>query len=76
MADKAAAAAAAEQPQTPDADDLNPTQTAGYKAPAQKTLEEMRQLDQNDESLQKWKESLLKNASAGISFCKDVNLSL
>lgn len=46
-------------------DDLNPTMTAGYKPPAQKTLEEMRQLDQDDESLKKWKESLLKNAATG-----------
>eukprot|EP00158_Paraphelidium_tribonemae_P000941 Partr_v1_DN23736_c0_g3_i1_m53097 putative Rho GDP dissociation inhibitor (GDI) len=45
-------------------DDLAPTMTAGYKAPAQKTMEEMKNLDQDDESLQKWKESLLKNATA------------
>ena len=45
-------------------DDLTPTTTAGYKPPAQKTVEELKQLDQNDESLNKWKESLLKNAEA------------
>ncbi|KAI3630305.1 hypothetical protein MIR68_011740 [Amoeboaphelidium protococcarum] len=43
-------------------DELAPTQTEGYKAPAKKTVEELKNLDQNDESLNKWKESLLKNA--------------
>lgn len=41
-------------------EDLAPTVTAGYKPPAQKTVEELQQLDANDESLRKWKESLLK----------------
>jgi Rho GDP-dissociation inhibitor len=48
-------------------DDLTPSSTAGYKAPAQKTVEELKNLDQNDESLNKWKESLLKNAAAAKS---------
>ncbi|KAJ3357909.1 hypothetical protein GGF32_000799 [Allomyces javanicus] len=39
-------------------DELAPTTTAGYKAPAKKTVEELAQLDQEDESLRKWKESL------------------
>lgn len=47
-------------------DDLAPTQTEGYKAPAKKTVEELKNLDQNDESLNKWKESLLKNAQTGM----------
>ncbi|KAL7746357.1 rho GDP dissociation inhibitor [Sorochytrium milnesiophthora] len=42
----------------PAGDDLAPTQTAGYKAPAKKTVEELAKLDQEDESLRKWKESL------------------
>ena len=41
-------------------DDIVPTETAGYKPPASKTLDELEQLDANDESLKKWKESLLK----------------
>ncbi|ORZ41622.1 immunoglobulin E-set [Catenaria anguillulae PL171] len=45
-------------PITQSADELAPTMTAGYKAPAKKTVEELAQLDQEDESLRKWKESL------------------
>lgn len=41
-----------------DDDDLAPTQTAGYKPGEKKTLEEYRNLDAQDESLNKWKESL------------------
>lgn len=52
----------ADQPQQ-TAEELAPTQTAGYKPPAQKTLDELKELDKNDESLNKWKESLLKNAA-------------
>ena len=33
--------------------------TPGYKAPAQKTMEEIQNLDTNDESLKKYKEALL-----------------
>ncbi len=36
--------------------------TPGYKAPKQKTLEEIQQLDADDESLVKYKESLLAGA--------------
>jgi Rho GDP-dissociation inhibitor len=39
-------------------EELNPTSTPGYKVGAQKTVEELNQLDQNDQSMQKWKESL------------------
>ena len=44
----------------PDQDELLPSSTAGYKPPAQKTLQELQELDQNDESLAKWKAELLK----------------
>lgn len=44
-------------------EELKPSETAGYKPPAQKTLDEMRELDKNDESLNKWKEQLLKNVA-------------
>ncbi|KAI9228712.1 MAG: immunoglobulin E-set [Piptocephalis tieghemiana] len=45
-------------------DDLAVTQTPGYKAGEKKTLEEYSQLDANDESLRKWKESLGLNQAA------------
>jgi Rho GDP-dissociation inhibitor len=48
-------------------EELKPSETAGYKPPAQKTLDEMRELDKNDESLTKWKEQLLKNADAAAN---------
>ncbi|KAI9179615.1 rho GDP dissociation inhibitor [Blastocladiella emersonii ATCC 22665] len=48
-------------------DELAPTQTAGYKAPAKKTVEELAQLDQEDESLRKWKESLGIGASKAVN---------
>ncbi|KAI9138121.1 immunoglobulin E-set [Paraphysoderma sedebokerense] len=51
----------------PKADDLVATETAGYKAPAQKTIEELAKLDDNDESLKKWKESLGLAAGAATT---------
>ena len=48
-----------------DEDDLNPSGTEGYKKPKEATLEQMKDLDQNDEALKKWKESLLKGSEAG-----------
>ncbi|PSN61866.1 rho-gdp dissociation inhibitor [Corynespora cassiicola Philippines] len=39
-------------------DDLTPEQTAGFKVGEKKSINEYHQLDQNDESLRKWKESL------------------
>eukprot|EP00920_Eleutheroschizon_duboscqi_P022736 GHVT01055422.1.p1 GENE.GHVT01055422.1~~GHVT01055422.1.p1 ORF type:complete len:207 (-),score=15.21 GHVT01055422.1:264-884(-) len=41
-----------------DDDDLKPSQTAGYNPGVAKTLDEYAQLDAEDESLRKWKESL------------------
>lgn len=35
-----------------------------YKPPAQKSLQEIQELDKDDESLRKYKEALLGNASA------------
>ncbi|KAJ3019472.1 hypothetical protein HKX48_002061 [Thoreauomyces humboldtii] len=48
-------------------EDLAPTQTAGYKAPEKKTVAELAELDAQDESLKKWKESLGLKAAAGPS---------
>ena len=39
-------------------EDFSPSQTAGYKVGEKKTMEEYQQLDAQDESLNKWKESL------------------
>jgi len=39
-------------------DELHPEATAGFKVGEQKTIDEYQKLDQNDESLRKWKESL------------------
>lgn len=49
-------------------DDFAPTQTAGYKPGEKKTMEEYRNLDAQDESLNKWKESLgLKDAGERVT---------
>lgn len=60
----------AEQEPTPEqlaelAASVEETDTpVNYKAPAQKTLEEIQQLDQDDESLRKYKETLLGSTVA------------
>jgi Rho GDP-dissociation inhibitor len=46
-------------------DEMAPSQTAGYKVGEKKTLDEYKNLDANDESLKKWKESLGLNIAAG-----------
>ncbi|KAF2800071.1 E set domain-containing protein [Melanomma pulvis-pyrius CBS 109.77] len=48
-------------------EDLAPEQTQGFKVGEKKTLDEYHQLDQNDESLRKWKESL------GLGMGKDIS---
>jgi Rho GDP-dissociation inhibitor len=52
-------------------DDLAPTQTEGYVAPEKKTLEELTQLDKDDDALNKWKQSLLKNANTAGATTND-----
>ncbi|TPX32791.1 hypothetical protein SmJEL517_g04172 [Synchytrium microbalum] len=49
---------------TADDDDLTVSTTAGYKVGEKKTLEELQKLDEQDESLKKWKESLGIKAGA------------
>lgn len=47
-------------------------ETPGYKAPAQKSLEEIQNMDTNDESLKKYKEALLAGAKDmldGVYLC-------
>lgn len=46
-------------------EDEEPEETPGYKAPAQKTLDEIQKLDADDESLVRYKQALLAGASAG-----------
>ncbi|KAI9270417.1 immunoglobulin E-set [Phascolomyces articulosus] len=48
-------------------DDFAPTQTAGYKVGEKKSMAEYQQLDAQDESLNKWKESLGLKGGAGPS---------
>ena len=40
-------------------DNEEPEETPGYKAPAQKSVDEIKSLDADDESLVKYKETLL-----------------
>ncbi|KAF1919779.1 immunoglobulin E-set [Ampelomyces quisqualis] len=48
-------------------DELHPEQTEGFKVGEKKTIDEYQKLDQNDESLQKWK------ASLGLGQGKDIS---
>lgn len=57
-------------------DDLAPTQTTGYKPGEKKSLQEYQTLDAQDESLNKWKESLGLNNSTGASECLEMPISI
>ncbi|CAG8711020.1 14198_t:CDS:2 [Acaulospora morrowiae] len=48
-------------------DDFSPSQTTGYKVGEKKTIDEYKNLDSHDESLNKWKENLLGRASGASS---------
>ncbi|WVQ68329.1 uncharacterized protein L199_006536 [Kwoniella botswanensis] len=61
-------------PQEATEDDLAPTETQGYKVGQSKTVAELAALDQEDESLQRWKASLGLAASAGAGGNKKVVL--
>ncbi|EPZ35375.1 Rho GDP-dissociation inhibitor domain-containing protein [Rozella allomycis CSF55] len=50
-------------PLTNDEEDLRPSETIGYKPPEKKTIEELKMMDGDDESLTKWKQTLLKSVS-------------
>ncbi|KAI9836593.1 MAG: hypothetical protein M1819_001225 [Sarea resinae] len=52
-------------------DDLAPSKTEGYKLGEKKTVAEYQQLDQNDESLRRWKESLGIGAGQAIADASD-----
>jgi len=55
----------------PDAEELQPEQTEGFKVGEKKTIDEYQQLDQNDESLRKWKASLGLGQGESISDASD-----
>ncbi|WWC93518.1 hypothetical protein V866_000353 [Kwoniella sp. B9012] len=61
-------------PQEATEDDLAPTETQGYKVGQSKTVAELAALDQEDESLQRWKASLGLATSAGPGGNKKVVL--
>ncbi|KAK5118260.1 hypothetical protein LTR85_008240 [Meristemomyces frigidus] len=56
---------------TPHPDELEPEHTEGFKVGEKKTIDEYQQLDQNDESLRKWKESLGIGSGKTLSDPKD-----
>ncbi|KAG0332702.1 hypothetical protein BG004_001132 [Podila humilis] len=58
--------------QNHDDDDFAPTMTAGYKPGEKKSVNELQNLDANDESLRRWKESL-GIAGSGVSKLDDPN---
>lgn len=53
----------AEEPAITPIEDEEPEETPGYKPPAQKTLDEITNLDADDESLVKYKQTLLGNVA-------------
>ena len=58
----------AEEPEPVPIENEEPEETPGYKAPAQKSIDEIKNLDADDESLVKYKETLLAGVdpAAGI----------
>lgn len=55
----------AAEPSGFDESDLQASTTAGYRAPAQRTIAELQELDKDDEAMQKYKAALLGTSSAG-----------
>lgn len=51
-------------------------ETVNYKPPAQKTLQEIQELDQDDESLRKYKEVLLGAGAAAVAGECVISLSI
>ena len=54
-------------------EDEEPEETPGYKAPAQKTLDEIKNLDADDESLVKYKQQLLGAGAAASGKSKVIS---
>lgn len=68
----------AEQEPTPEqlaaiAAENEDAEGVNYKAPAQKSLQEIQELDKDDESLRKYKEALLGSGSVAIGVCRPVS---
>ncbi|GAA5838543.1 hypothetical protein JCM5353_003132 [Sporobolomyces roseus] len=57
----------AAEPSSINESDLAPTETAGYRIGEKKSLAEYNELDKDDESLQKWKQSLGLGASGSAA---------
>ena len=56
-------------------EDLMAEETPGFKAPAEKPLKDLVSTDQEDESLRKYKETLLGTAAANpedVIFCESI----
>ena len=61
----------AESEDIPEIDNDEPEETPGYKAPAPKSVKEIEELDQDDESLVKYKQTLLAGMEEGAGkYCK------
>ena len=59
----------AEEPETGPIDNEEPEETRGYKAPAQKSIDEIQNLDKDDESLVKYKQTLLAGVDPAAGLC-------
>ena len=69
----------------PEIENDDPEETPGYKAPVQKSLKEIQEQDQDDESLVRYKQMLLAGAEQGagskelvfiiILFCGQLNVA-
>ena len=59
----------AEEAEIKPLDNEEPEETPGYKAPAKKSLDELQNLDQDDESLVKYKETLLAGVDPAAGLC-------
>ncbi|XP_065066099.1 rho GDP-dissociation inhibitor 1-like [Rhopilema esculentum] len=57
----------AESEDIPEIDNDEPEETPGYKAPAPKSVKEIEELDQDDESLVKYKQTLLAGMEEGAA---------
>lgn len=71
----------AEQEPTPEqlaaiAAENEQSEAVNYKPPAQKSLQEIQELDKDDESLRKYKEALLGNCSVAAGVCHFLVLTL
>ncbi len=57
----------AEEAEIQPIDNTEPEETPGYKPPAEKSLQEIQSLDQDDESLVRYKQALLAGVDSAAS---------